>query len=49
VTIYDDAGAHPLARAPKTKIAHASWRTRAAARGDRLSGERNVPAIKQVS
>jgi phosphopantothenoylcysteine decarboxylase/phosphopantothenate--cysteine ligase len=23
VTIYDDAGAHPLARAPKSRIAHA--------------------------
>jgi phosphopantothenoylcysteine decarboxylase/phosphopantothenate--cysteine ligase len=22
VTIYDDAGAHPLARAPKSRIAH---------------------------
>jgi len=23
VTIYDDAGAHPIARAPKSRVAHA--------------------------
>jgi len=47
VTIYDDEGAHPLARAPKSKIAHGI-----VAHAVRLAGERtlgNVTPLKQVS
>jgi phosphopantothenoylcysteine decarboxylase/phosphopantothenate--cysteine ligase len=48
VTIYDDAGAHALARAPKSKIAHGI-----VAHALRLREDRQQPAvvtpIKQVS
>jgi len=48
VTIYDDAGAHPLARAPKTKIAHDIVAHALRLKGDRSSSA-NVTPIKQVS
>jgi phosphopantothenoylcysteine decarboxylase/phosphopantothenate--cysteine ligase len=46
VTIYDDQGAHPLARAPKSKIAHGI-----VAHAVKLAAERpsNVTPLKQVS
>jgi phosphopantothenoylcysteine decarboxylase/phosphopantothenate--cysteine ligase len=44
VTIYDDEGAHPLARAPKSKIARAI-----VAHALALSERRAKPHLKQVS
>ena len=48
VTIYDDEGAHPLARAPKSRIAHGivshAFRLREAGRP-----QANVTPLKQVS
>jgi phosphopantothenoylcysteine decarboxylase/phosphopantothenate--cysteine ligase len=48
VTIYDDAGAHPLARAPKSRIAHGiishAFTLREATRP-----QANVTPLKQVS
>jgi phosphopantothenoylcysteine decarboxylase/phosphopantothenate--cysteine ligase len=49
VTIYDDAGAHPLARAPKTKIAHDIVAHALRLKGDRSPANANVTPIKQVS
>lgn len=48
VTIYDDAGAHPLARAPKSRIAHAILE-HAIALFEAKRGGATVAAIKQVS
>jgi phosphopantothenoylcysteine decarboxylase/phosphopantothenate--cysteine ligase len=47
VTIYDDDGAHPLARAPKSKIAH-SIVAHAMSLRDRRANGSNVKSIKQV-
>jgi len=47
VTIYDDAGAHPLARAPKSRIAYGIVEHALALRETRHSG--NVTPIKQLS
>jgi phosphopantothenoylcysteine decarboxylase/phosphopantothenate--cysteine ligase len=46
VTIYDDAGAHPLARAPKSKIAYGIVDHAIRLRGDRAGA--TVTPIKQV-
>ncbi|MDQ3028192.1 MAG: bifunctional phosphopantothenoylcysteine decarboxylase/phosphopantothenate--cysteine ligase CoaBC, partial [Pseudomonadota bacterium] len=48
VTIYDDHGAHPLARAPKSKIAHGIIAHALALRDARPVGA-SVTALKQVS
>ena len=48
VTIYDDAGAHPLARAPKSRIAHAIL-AHALALFEAKHGGANVTPIKQAS
>jgi phosphopantothenoylcysteine decarboxylase/phosphopantothenate--cysteine ligase len=48
VTIYDDAGAHPLARAPKSRIAHAILEHALALYDAKRSGATVTP-IKQVS
>jgi phosphopantothenoylcysteine decarboxylase/phosphopantothenate--cysteine ligase len=48
VTIYDDAGAHPLARAPKSRIAHAILE-HALRLYDAQRPGANVTPIKQVS
>lgn len=47
VTIYDDAGAHPLARAPKSRIAYGIVEHALGLRESRPSG--NVTPIKQLS
>jgi len=47
VTIYDDAGAHPLARAPKSRIAYGIVEHALELRETRHSG--NVTPIKQLS
>ncbi|MFZ3323914.1 MAG: bifunctional phosphopantothenoylcysteine decarboxylase/phosphopantothenate--cysteine ligase CoaBC [Usitatibacter sp.] len=47
VTIYDDAGAHPLARAPKSRIAYGIVEHALVLRETRHSG--NVTPIKQLS
>ena len=47
VTIYDDAGAHPLARAPKSRIAYGIVEHALRLREARPAG--NVTPIKQVS
>src|SRR5258706_362940 len=47
VTIYDDAGAHPLARAPKSKIAHGIL-THALALREAKNPNTNVKPLKQV-
>jgi phosphopantothenoylcysteine decarboxylase/phosphopantothenate--cysteine ligase len=46
VTIYDDAGPHTLARAPKSKIAHGIVEHAIRLRGDRAPA--TVTPIKQV-
>jgi hypothetical protein len=46
VTIYDDNGAHALARAPKSRIAHDIVEHAIALRDSR--GRANVTPIKQV-
>ncbi len=48
VTIYDDAGAHPLARAPKSRIAHAILE-HALALYEARRGGATVTPIKQAS
>ena len=48
VTIYDDEGAHTLARAPKSKIAHGILAHAMRLREER-SPRANVAALKQVS
>ena len=48
VTIYDDHGAHPLARAPKSKIAHGIV-VHAIALAESRSKGATVTALKQVS
>jgi len=48
VTIYDDAGAHPIARAPKSRIAHAILE-HAIALFDAKGGAASVTPIKQAS
>ncbi len=48
VTIYDDAGAHPMARAPKSRIAHAIL-AHALALFEAKHGGANVTPIKQAS
>ena len=48
VTIYDDNGAHPLARAPKSKIAHGIVAHAIALAGARPQGATVTP-LKQVS
>ena len=47
VTIYDDSGAHPLARAPKSRIAYGIVEHALALREARPAG--NVTPIKQLS
>ncbi|HLX23218.1 MAG TPA: bifunctional phosphopantothenoylcysteine decarboxylase/phosphopantothenate--cysteine ligase CoaBC [Usitatibacter sp.] len=47
VTIYDDAGAHPLARAPKSRIAYGIVEHALGLRESRHAG--NVTPIKQLS
>jgi phosphopantothenoylcysteine decarboxylase/phosphopantothenate--cysteine ligase len=48
VTIYDDGGAHHLARAPKSKIAH-SIVDHAIALTESRSPDATVTPLKQVS
>jgi phosphopantothenoylcysteine decarboxylase/phosphopantothenate--cysteine ligase len=48
VTIYDDAGAHPIARAPKSRIAHAIL-AHAIALFEARRGGATVTPIKQAS
>jgi phosphopantothenoylcysteine decarboxylase / phosphopantothenate---cysteine ligase len=49
VTIYDDHGAHPLARAPKSKIAHGILAHALRLAGERPKSAATVTPIKQAS